>query len=475
MSSSRFWQAFPTSYRSREVTIIAGWISAGESGTVVGLPGTGRATLLEFLCQRPDALQTYLAPYARPAVLIPVDLNNLPDNRLDTLYRVILRSFYEIRGRFDEAISQAVMELCSRYESARDPVLHQNALRQLLILFQTQEQRVVLVINRFDRFCRMATPQMISTLRGLRDSFKDTLLYVMGMRHEATYLTSRSSIGPLRAILDTYVCRVGPLNETDARHMMVGELRYAAVPAPASDLDRVYSLTGGYPSLIRVACHWWMGAGERDAADWTAALLARPNTQHRLSELWHGLTQAEQQALSELQMLQAHLATAKASSAKQEKAFADLADQHVEALSRLERKGVCRVTEGGWQIVGSLFAAYVALMAGRSRGRVWLNKRTREVYQGSKRIEGLPPLEYDVLNFLIKQPYTRHTHTDIIEAVWPEDILGKEGVSTEALYQVIRGVRKKIEPNPAEPCYLINWRGQREGGYQFFPESRPQG
>ncbi|HEX6385526.1 MAG TPA: hypothetical protein VF177_12720, partial [Anaerolineae bacterium] len=87
MPSSRFWQTFPVTYRRREVAAIAEWISAGESGTVVGLPGTGRATLLGFLCQRPDALQTYLAPYARPVVLVPVDLNNLPDSRLDTLYR----------------------------------------------------------------------------------------------------------------------------------------------------------------------------------------------------------------------------------------------------------------------------------------------------------------------------------------------------------------------------------------------------
>jgi len=474
MPSSRFWQAFPVSYRSREVAMIAEWISAGESGTVVGLPGTGRATLLEFLCLRPDALQTYLAPYARPVVLIPVDLNNLPDSRLDTLYRVILRSFYEIRGRFDEAVAQTVVELFSRYESARDPVLHQGALRQVLLLFEMQEQRVVLVINRFDRFCRMATPQMISTLRGMRDSFKDTLAFLMGMRHGAGYLMSRSSIGPLRGILDTYVCRIGPLDEADALHMMASEMRYLSPPAPTSDLDRLYFLTGGYPSLIRVTCHWWMDAGERKVEDWTAALMARPNIQHRLSELWYGLTQAEQQALSELQMLQAHLAAAKTNSSRRQKAFAELADRHAEALHSLESKGVCRLTEGGWQIVGSLVAAYVALMAGRSRGQVWLNQRTREIYQGSKRVENLQPLEYDVLRFLIGQPHTRHTHTDIIEAVWAEDILEKEGVSTEALYQVIRGIRKKIEPNPAEPCYVINWRGQREGGYQFFPEGRPR-
>lgn len=41
------------------------------------------------------------------------------------------------------------------------------------------------------------------------------------------------------------------------------------------------------------------------------------------------------------------------------------------------------------------------------------------------------------------------------------------------LYQVIFGLRKKIEPNLSKPSYLINWRAKPEGGYQFFPEGKP--
>lgn len=62
---------------------------------------------------------------------------------------------------------------------------------------------------------------------------------------------------------------------------------------------------------------------------------------------------------------------------------------------------------------------------------------------------------------------------DLIEAIWPEEV-HKEGVSTEALYQVIRGIRKAIEADTSKPRYLINWRGAFEGGYQFYPEGRPR-
>ncbi|NIP23203.1 MAG: hypothetical protein GWN55_13110, partial [Phycisphaerae bacterium] len=56
-------------------------------------------------------------------------------------------------------------------------------------------------------------------------------------------------------------------------------------------------------------------------------------------------------------------------------------------------------------------------------------------------------------------------------ASWPDE--STLGVSTEAVQQVISGIRKKIEPDTSKPQYIISWRGQPEGGYQFFPEGRP--
>ena len=43
----------------------------------------------------------------------------------------------------------------------------------------------------------------------------------------------------------------------------------------------------------------------------------------------------------------------------------------------------------------------------------------------------------------------------------------------DALYQVVKELRRKIEPDPAAPRYLVTWRGKPEGGYQLFPEGRP--
>lgn len=77
-----------------------------------------------------------------------------------------------------------------------------------------------------------------------------------------------------------------------------------------------------------------------------------------------------------------------------------------------------------------------------------------------------------VLTFLAQQPRKRHTYTDLILNAWNERER-YHGVTNDSLFQVVRSLRQKIEPDPARPIYLVNWRGKPEGGYLLYPEGRP--
>jgi hypothetical protein len=461
MASSRSWQDYSPTYRAKEIEILAGWILAGQSGSAIGLAGAGKSNLLGFLCHRPEALRSYLPSHANPVALIPVDLNNLPSNTLATLYRVILRSFHEVRDRFDPALQQTITDIYQENRAARDPFLPQSGLRELLMQFQRQHTRVVLVMDRFDKFGQMATPQMLDTLRGLRDSFKDTVCYIVGMRQQMVYLFDPTALGEMYEILDTHICWVGPMDETDARRLITEETHLFPTPPTEADIAHLLALTGGYPALLKAACHWWQSVSDRPPApEWAAALLAEPSIQSRMEEIWAGLTQEEKQALSEMQKHRARADIRRV----------DKQTRHV--LSGLADKGLCRRTDGGWHAFGDLFAAHVADAEGQSGGRIWLDETTDELYQGQTLLGDLSPLERAVLHFLVRNPRVRHAKTDLIISTWPDE-LRRQGVTDDSLYQVIRELRKKIEPNPAQPCYIITWRGRPEGGYQLFPEGRP--
>lgn len=440
--------------------ILADWIRVGKTGCVVGLAGAGKSNLLGFLCYRPDCLQQYLPSETTPPLMIPVDLNNLPAKNLATFYRVILRSFYETRHQFDSFLQQWISNAYRENKATRDPFLPQSALRELLMRFQAQQTRVVLVMDRFDKFCQIATPHLADSLRGLRDSFKANLSYIMGMRQEVGYLSNPSILGELYELLDTHVCWVGPMSEADARRLIAEETEPVAQNVEKQAVQKLLSLTGNHPALLKTACHWWLEQEEKKPdKSWLDLLLAEQSCQYRLAEIWAGLSQEEQLALSQV---------------RQFSGKGKLPQTHQAVLSRLAHKGLLQQTKNQWRLFSELLAAYIATFAGESRGRIWLDRKTNILYQDKNPLDRLTPLEGALLTFFVRNPRKRHTYTDLMEAAWPEDEVYETGIAPDRLYQVIKELRRKIEPSPPKWRYIINWRGRPEGGYQFFPEGRPE-
>jgi DNA-binding response OmpR family regulator len=480
MAKNGIWQTYPATYRAKEMKMIAHWIEAGDSGSIVGLSGSGRSNLMGFLCHRPEVLQTYFSSPAKRVALVPVDLNNLPGYDLSTLYRTILHAFYWVRERFDPTIQQAVSDLYLENRAVQDPFLVQRVLYDVLLLFQEQQTQVVLIFNRFDRFCHTATPQMINTLRGLRDTFKDTLCFIVGMLQEAVYLPDPAALGDMYELLDIHVCWVGAMTESDSWQMIDRTLHTAPRRPTELELNAILTLSGRFPVLLKAVAHWWQATLDHlpPIDDWLALLSADSTIQYRIERMWQGLTQEERQVLAEMQKL---LQQAREQTgtwvpgadlpARYQKAFQKLTKEQSYALSRLEAKGLSYRDGPGWQITSELLAAYVAKIEGRVPGKIWLDEKAKIVYQGNAPVEDITTLQYEILRFLIKNPQVKHTRDAIIDSAWPPED-HRVGISPNALQVQIASIRKKIEPQPARPRYLITWIG-RPGGYQFFPEGKP--
>lgn len=472
----RPWQEHPCTYRAAQMVHLAQWIEAGFSGSVIGLRGSGRSHLLGFLCHRPEVLHSYRqashtgAKFGQQPVviLVPVDFNNLPARTLSAFYRVLLRAFYEIRHRLPDDLQQPVTLLFEQHRAATDPFLPQSALRELLLHAQARHYRVVLVMDRFDAFCRMITPAMGDTLTGLRDSFRDTLSYIVGVRQSLTYWEPLELPDDLVRLLTAHTCHLGPFAEGDARHMIHQLMRVSPTAPMEAEIVQMLTLTGGYPTLLKGACDWWLLTTPRPPlAEWENHLLAAPAIQHSLRELWHSFTQEEQQALAAHQ-LQPSAPEAVAGQRRQRLA---------EVLQTLGSKGICRrytdaLHGNEWSLFSPLFAAYVTQVGRFSRGAIWLDAATGALYQGHDRLEGLTPKERVLLTFLVEHPQKRYTYTDLIVSAW-SDTERYHGVTNDSLFQVIHSLRQKVEPQPTQPIYLVNWRDKPEGGYLLYPEGRP--
>ncbi|MCB0046291.1 MAG: winged helix-turn-helix domain-containing protein [Caldilineaceae bacterium] len=447
------WRGHGATYRAAEMRVLTGWIAAGASGMVIGAAGSGKSNLLDFLCRNAHRLGARYPALEDGPALVYVRLGGLPDDTLTTFYRFILRAAHRSPTPFSTTWWG---ELTGLYQDmqADDPFPAQSALYNLLDACQAHDYRVVLFLDDFDM---PPAPQILAlgrALRSLHNVYRETLSFIVGARRRLDAVPDLDLPDDVYRLLATHICYVGPLVEADARRDVAYRLHTAPVAPTPSEVDQMLALSGGYPTLLKAVGRWWSLTPERGPAEtWRTALGADPAMHIRLQAIWNGLTRDEQIALYALQ-----------------RGDDTVADDAI--LRGLEMRGICRKAGDAWVLFGLLFADYVAEYGARTPDPIRIDKRTDLLFQGEKAIDGLSPKEQAVLHFLAERPHQRHTYTSVIVAAWDEDER-YNGVSNDSLFQVIRTLRRKVEPDPSNPVYIVNYREKPEGGYLFYPEGRP--
>ena len=92
-------------------------------------------------------------------------------------------------------------------------------------------------------------------------------------------------------------------------------------------------------------------------------------------------------------------------------------------------------------------------------GELVINSKSRSVIRMGDEIS-LTPKEFDILYFLAENRGEVFTKEQIYKAVWSENYL----LDDSNIMAFIRKLRKKIEPNPDEPKYILTIWGI---GYKF--------
>jgi len=91
-------------------------------------------------------------------------------------------------------------------------------------------------------------------------------------------------------------------------------------------------------------------------------------------------------------------------------------------------------------------------------GDVEINLATRRILSKGRELR-LTPKEFDLLQFFVANPNVPIPHGRLLQAVWGPDY----GDQVEYLRVFVNQLRKKIEPNPSHPRYLLTepWVGYR--------------
>jgi two-component system KDP operon response regulator KdpE len=92
-------------------------------------------------------------------------------------------------------------------------------------------------------------------------------------------------------------------------------------------------------------------------------------------------------------------------------------------------------------------------------GNVEINSETRHVQVGGKDVR-FTPKEFDLLHYLASHPNVTIAHGKLLQTVWGPDY----GNELAYLHVFVNQIRKKIEPDPSQPRYLLT---EPRIGYRF--------
>jgi DNA-binding winged helix-turn-helix (wHTH) protein len=422
-------------------------LTAGRSTSIVGLSNTGKSTLMRGLSS-PQAEKQYMAERRRPGRLVYVDCNQAVAISAQAFYEIVLRSLLE---RLGEMIPR---ELASKLRDHHQAVTEAEtsfaaSLSFNLGLTELCEQMdgdLCLLFDEFDEIYAALDERGLLNLRALRDRFMNRLTYVTATIRSLPNIRDRAIEGEF-AELFSHTTYPMPFLAQDEAQAILKEF-----DLPNLSLERreaCIQMAGLHPGLL-IAVAQSVG---KLPGDWVGDLMRvvsrEPQPRAECLKIWGQLTEDEQAALVTMVLDQSE----------------GLPPQ---IYDHLEKLGLVSANKS--EIFSQIFADFVA-RRGRSSDieaeGVYLDADSGDVWVSGVRIPVLTDLEFRLLELLYERRDKITDKYKIVTAVWGESYLGD--VDDARVEKLISRLRSKIEPDPANPIYLITQRGR---GYKLLSEVR---
>ncbi len=430
---------FPVTFRSDVVRPILGFVAAGDSCSVVGIGSVGKSNLLRFL-QREDVRRAQFGDEWANYLFVYVDINKILKVSRWGLFELMLHQLLvELTNRStEEAVLEAVDEL---HQRATHPKMRNLALRYLdraigLVCNQLR-LRLVFLIDEFDDLCRIISPRGFAALRALRDDYKYRLMYVVATRWELKRL--RDEVDVMEAfeeLVSSHTIWLGPYPEEDALFVLKRLGARYREPLRADSVTYILSATGGHPGLLRAAYN----VVRARPGDFSEMLVENAQVQDECRRIWLSLTAAEQRAMISLS------------------GEAPLQPEQAGVVERLRRKGL--VYGDDHQIFSALFEAYIKQQNPVVGARIFIDHKRRIVSVNGHEVRGLTPLEFELMAYLEKNRGRLVSRDELAQHLYPEDMAFEgEGVTDTRMHSLVKRLRRRIEPNPKKPRYIITVRG----------------
>lgn len=432
---NHFESLYPENTRFEEVEKVLNFIKSGKSVEVIGLPGTGRNNFLKLLSYNRKVRLKHLGENQKWFHFVYTDFSEVKKRSpYDVIKFILISTAYSLSER----------DLKKEYETVNSFLKEAIGFQDELILFQAlkksidylaieKELTVIFIFDRFEQYTQDVNEQFFTNLKILRNRAK--------YRFSSIFSLSR----PLEEALETSVL-------SEFQEFLSGNNVYLRIYDPTgldfrlSYLEKVtgkktsekikkeiIDLTGGHGKLARLSYEAILSEATAPK-DLKKFLFEKTAIKNALLEIWASLNPSEQVFLK--------------------------TGEKNEDLTYLEGIGLLKDKK----VTIPLLEEYVKNISIEKDEKITFNAEKNEILKGNEPItEKLSPSEFRLLRFLILQEEKICEKDEIIQAVW-KDTKTQEGVTDQALDQIIYRLRKKIEEDPNDPTHLLTVKGR---GFKF--------
>lgn len=420
-------------YRAEILDPLFQRIRACESCALVGSASMGKSRLVRFLLE-PEVRRCYLGAHADATLFAHGDCNRLAEISEWGFFELLLTALVEACGQHPELhpLRNELNALRREVIIGREALLARRHLElAALMICRERGFRLCIVLDEFDAAYRALPATALANLRALRDDNKAWLSYLLVLRHHPSRLRPPAECEGFYELFSRSVFGLKPYRPDDARRVVEQLEGRWGVTLPPEDRAALIEQSGGHPGLIVALFTNRVGGPTDDAI-----------IREECNKLWASLSEDEQMALYRLVRGR------------------DICPDP--ATAELELKGL--VNEG--RVFSPIFAHYVQDHSAPAHHRLVIEKDTHTVWVGERRHTDLTPREFALLSLLSENPGRVYDRQHILEALNPGE--HHDGLQHNAVDALVKRIRKKIEPVPDHPRYLISVRGK---GYKLVLEA----
>ena len=413
----------------------------GRCFAITGMSNSGKSTLMRTLSSL-EVEKAFQDQCGKESFIFYIDCNRAVSNTPQAFHEVVLRTIMErLAGMLSEDVISA---LRAYYESVTEADTSFAASLSfnlaLTDLCEQLEGDLCLLFDAFDEMYIALDERTLRNLRALRDRYGEKLVFATATSRTMLELRGKPYSDEFAELFSSSTYNMPLLDEQEALELLES-LQIPSLTREKSSLS--FKLANGHPGLLIAVAQVLSKTAIDKVADVARLISREPLPRSECLKLWNQLNDAEQESLLAL-------------------ATGEDAELSRQALRHLEQRSLVKDGNPFSSVFTDFLMRKVRGPEIERRG-VYIDSDSGEVWVDGARIPLLTDLEFRLLALLNERRGKLTDKYRIVTMVWGEEYLGE--VDDARVEKLISRLRSKIEPEPAEPRYIVTQRGR---GYKLI-------